>query len=61
MKNIIFILFFFSFLTLSAQSENPPNFVVVFCDDLGYGDIGAFGNPIIRTPNIDMMTDQGQK
>ena len=61
MKNIIFILFFFSFLTLSAQSENPPNFVVVFCDDLGYGDIGAFGNPIIRTPNIDMMADQGQK
>ena len=44
-----------------CQSENPPNFVVVFCDDLGYGDIGAFGHPIIRTPNIDRMAVEGQK
>ncbi len=46
---------------LSAQSENPPNFVVVFCDDLGYGDIGSFGHPIIQTPNIDRMAVAGQK
>ena len=39
---------------LSAQSENPPNFVVVFCDDLGYGDIGSFGHPLIQL-NIDRM------
>ena len=61
MKNITFALFFLTFFTLSGQWENPPNFVVVFCDDLGYGDIGSFGHPIIQTPNIDRMAVAGQK
>lgn len=39
----------------------PPNFVVIFCDDLGYGDLGAFGNPTIRTPHLDRMATEGQK
>ena len=55
MKNWLFILVCSWFFMLSAQSENPPNFVVVFCDDLGYGDIGSFGHPLIQTPNIDRM------
>ena len=38
-----------------------PNFIIIFCDDLGYGDIGAFGHPSIRTPNIDRMVEEGQK
>ena len=61
MKNITFALVFLTFFTLSAQRENPPNFVVVFCDDLGYGDIGSFGHPIIQTPNIDRLAVAGQK
>lgn len=61
MKKGLFILFCLPFFMLSAQSENPPNFVVVFCDDLGYGDIGSFGHPIIQTPNIDRMAVAGQK
>ena len=61
MKNWIFILVCLPFFKLSSQSENPPNFVVVFCDDLGYGDIGSFGHPLIQTPNIDRMAVEGQK
>ena len=61
MKNWLFIFFYFVFFGLSAQSEKPPNFVVVFCDDLGYGDIGSFGHPLIQTPNIDRMAVEGQK
>jgi arylsulfatase A len=38
-----------------------PNFVVIFCDDLGYGDLGVYGHPTIRTPNIDRMAAEGQK
>ncbi len=38
-----------------------PNFIVVFVDDMGYGDIGAFGSTINRTPWIDAMADQGMK
>ena len=61
MKKGIFVLFFLTFFTLLAQPDRPPNFVVIFCDDLGYGDIGSFGHPIIQTPNIDRMVVQGQK
>ena len=61
MKETTFTLIFLTFFTLSAQLENPPNFVVIFCDDLGYGDLGSFGHPIIKTPNIDRMTVEGQK
>ncbi|MBN2138168.1 MAG: sulfatase [Sedimentisphaerales bacterium] len=43
------------------KPANKPNFVVIFCDDLGYGDLGVYGHPTIRTPNIDAMAAQGQK
>ena len=39
----------------------PPNVVIVFCDDLGYGDLACFGHPTIRTPNLDRMAREGQK
>ena len=45
----------------SAQAPRRPNIVVIFADDLGYGDIGAFGAMNIRTPRIDAMAAEGQK
>lgn len=46
-----------------AQSQNkkPLNFIIIFCDDLGYGDLSVFGHPTIRTPNLDRMAHEGQK
>jgi arylsulfatase A len=41
--------------------DNKPNIIVIFCDDLGWGDLGCFGNPVIRTPNLDRMASEGQK
>lgn len=38
-----------------------PNVVVIFADDLGYGDLGSYGHPTIRTPNLDRMATEGQK
>ena len=43
------------------EVPNKPNFVVIFCDDLGYGDVGCFGAEKIRTPNIDRMASEGLK
>jgi arylsulfatase A len=39
--------------------ERPPNFVVLFADDLGYGDLGCYGHPTISTPNLDRMAREG--
>ena len=48
---------------LRAQAAAPkkPNVVIVFADDMGYGDVGAFGHPTIRTPHLDRMAREGQK
>jgi arylsulfatase A-like enzyme len=44
-----------------VQSEGKPNFIVIFCDDLGYGDLAVYGHPTIRTPNLDHLAAEGQK
>jgi arylsulfatase A len=54
-------LLFLTSLSPAQSASRPPNFVVIFCDDLGYGDVGSFGNPTIRTPNLDRMAAEGQR
>lgn len=45
----------------TRAAERPPNIVVIFADDLGYGDLGCFGHPTLRTPNLDRMAGEGMK
>ncbi len=45
----------------AAAPPSKPNIIIIFADDLGYGDLGIFGNPTIRTPNLDRMAKEGQK
>jgi len=40
-------------------AERPPNFVLISCDNLGYGDVGCFGSKKHRTPHIDRMAAEG--
>lgn len=45
---------------LSAQKKDaPPNFVIFIADDVGWNDLGATGNPVVKTPNIDRISSQG--
>lgn len=47
--------------TLAQTQERPPNIIVIFADDLGYGDLGCFGHPTIRTPHLDQMAKEGMR
>jgi hypothetical protein len=46
-----------------GAAQKKPNFVLIFADDLGYGDIGGFGlkKSPIETPNLDRMAAEGAK
>lgn len=44
---------------VAQPPQNPPNIVLIMADDLGYGDLGSYGNTIIRTPNLDQLARDG--
>jgi arylsulfatase A len=61
-KYIFFIALLFNFWSFYRfQNNNSPNYIVIFVDDMGYGDLGVYGNPTISTPHLDKMAYEGQK
>jgi len=46
---------------MSVAADRPPNVVFMMADDLGYGDLGCYGNEKIRTPYLDNMAEQGMR
>src|SRR6266508_1891098 len=45
----------------SAQKPRKPNIIFILADDLGYGDLGCYGQKKIRTPNIDRLAAEGMR
>src|SRR5215211_79015 len=46
------------FVPLAALAAGAPNVLVVITDDQGFGDLGAHGNPVLKTPRLDAFTKQ---
>lgn len=45
----------------ASASDQPPNVVLIFADDLGYGDLGCYGATKVQTPNIDRLAAEGRR
>ncbi len=46
---------------LQLRAAEQPNIILIFADDLGYGDLACYGNPNNKTPNIDRLAAEGQR
>ena len=60
MRDLILLVFCLPLLVASA-AENRPNVVLVYMDDMGYGDISCFGAQGYQTPNIDRLAKEGRR
>lgn len=58
---LLFLLSYSSVVLGQKANQQTPNFIIIFADDLGYGDLSSYGNPTILTPNLDRMAYEGQK
>jgi len=64
MKNIVTVVFlFFIIASCSKKKEDPikPNIIYIMADDLGYSEVGCYGQESIQTPNIDKLASEGMK
>lgn len=54
-----FVFFARTSLVVLAQTTSKPNVIHIMADDLGYGDLGVYGQKLIQTPNLDRMAKEG--
>lgn len=45
----------------AAGKNEKPNIIFILCDDMGYGDLGCYGQKYINTPNLDRMAQEGMR
>ncbi len=63
MRPALLVLFLAGATALQAadRPDAKPNIVIILADDLGWGDLGCYGHPSIRTPNLDRMAAEGMR
>ncbi len=59
MKRKILVLAIVLLSVLSTRASGRPNFIFIFADDLGWGDLGCYGHPYLKTPYLDQMASEG--
>jgi len=55
-------LLFMTLVAINSQylfAQKKPNVIIIYADDLGYGDLGCYGATKVRTPNIDRLAKEG--
>ena len=57
----LFLLIISFSCNLDQEGASPPNIILIFADDLGYGDLGCYGHPTIKTPHLDQMALEGMR
>ncbi|MCP4886890.1 MAG: sulfatase [Planctomycetaceae bacterium] len=57
----LFAVLLFALMPVSVSADEQPNIIVLFADDLGYGELSCQGNPEIPTPHIDSIADNGTR
>jgi arylsulfatase A-like enzyme len=55
------VFLFISFILLIGICLNKPNVVIILTEDLGYGDVGVYGNVTVKTPRLDNLAAEGLK
>ena len=45
--------------SVAVENAMRPNIIFILSDDQGYGDVSANGNPVLKTPNLDRLHDEG--
>ena len=57
----LLLVFYLLFSTNLVESADRPNIIYIMVDDLGYGDLGCYGQKVIKTPHIDQLAREGMK
>ena len=63
-NTLLFLVVLFSFYEIEAKdisTKKLPNIILIYCDDLGYGDLSCNGALLYKTPNIDKMANEGMR
>lgn len=57
----IFLFSILPFITAAQQSTSKPNIIYIYADDLGYGELGSYGQTKIKTPHLDQLAKEGMR
>lgn len=57
----ILLLFIFPIISNAQKTNSKPNIIYIYADDLGYGELGSYGQTKIKTPNLDQLAKEGMR
>src|SRR6188508_3031557 len=59
--SLIPLISLFCLAAIAFAAPDKPNIIIILADDLGYGDLGCYGHPTIKTPNLNRMAAEGMR